>query len=241
MRILYLFSLIFVASICLVDSKKPQKVFRSEFAKIEPQSTNNNGVPISRLLRSNSAADNRLVEERTGGLSVSGFNKIKSVFTSSKSTTEKLESWLKSGKSADAVFTRLHLHDGGNLFFNPQFVVWIKYADHLSARKPSMSAISTLTRQYGDDVLFRMIETAKMHPNTESIAKKLEVEQMQHWLTARKDPDEVFRLFELNKMGRNNIFEEPEFTTWVKYVDDLNTKYPEEPTWMYSTLTKYMN
>ncbi|OWY93074.1 RxLR effector protein, partial [Phytophthora megakarya] len=240
MSLFYLVCVAIVASMCLVNADT-SKAFRSKFSKIEFHSKNNISISVSRLLRSHSAANSKLAEERAGGLSVPGFKIIKGLFSSSKTQAEKLESWLKSGISADAVFTHLQLGKGGNPFVKPQFVDWIKYADDLSAKTPEMSAISTLTRQYGDDVLFRMIETAKMHPNTESIATKLEGEQMQHWLTTRKDPDEVFQLFQLNTMTRNNIFEKPEFTAWVKYVDDLNTKHPEEPTWMYSTLTKYLN
>ncbi|OWY99332.1 Avirulence (Avh) protein, partial [Phytophthora megakarya] len=42
-------------------------------------------------------------------------------------------------------------------------------------------------------------------------------------------------------MARNNLFEKPAFTTWVKYVDDLNAKHPEKPSRMYPTLTKYFD
>ncbi|OWZ01013.1 Avirulence (Avh) protein [Phytophthora megakarya] len=79
-----------------------------------------------------------------------------------------------------------------------------------------------------------------MDPPTLKLATKLEMDQMQHWLTTRKDPDEVFQLLQLNMAG-SNIFEKAAFPTWVKYVDDLNSKYPEDPTWMYTTLAKYVN
>ncbi|KAF1789323.1 hypothetical protein GQ600_22126 [Phytophthora cactorum] len=48
----------------------------------------------------------------------------------------------------------------------------------------------------------------------------LQADQVQHWVAIRKDPDEVFHLFKLDKVKRN-ILSNPEFTAWFKYVDDV--------------------
>ncbi|POM77608.1 Putative RxLR effector, partial [Phytophthora palmivora] len=201
-------------------------------------------ITVTRLLRRMSATDEEDTEEKAG-LSVSAVEKAKTMLTTSKLTPDqlqkKLTSWLEKGKSVDTVFMRLHLHqDGTWLFINPRFPAWVQYADDLSAKNPTkgISAISTLTTLYGDDALYKMIETAKRVSSTETLATKLQAEQMQHWVTTRKDPDDIFRLFNLDK-ARKNIFSKPEFTSWIKYVDDLNAKHPEEPTSMFSTLTKY--
>ncbi|KAF1788673.1 hypothetical protein GQ600_12421 [Phytophthora cactorum] len=74
--------------------------------------------------------------------------------------------------------------------------------------KKEVSAIQTLTAKYGDEILYKMIEDAKV--------------------AIRKDPDEVFHLFKLDKV-RRDILSNSDFTDWVKYVDDLNAKHPEEP------------
>ncbi|OWZ09200.1 Avirulence (Avh) protein [Phytophthora megakarya] len=166
-----------------------------------------------------------------------------SAFKSSKVTPEKLQKWLENETSADVVFTRLHLHELDRRVFDKpqQFATWISYADALSAKLPEMSAISILTRKFGDYDLFRMIEAAKTSSdmNIKTLATELEAKQMQFWLTTKKDPDDIFRVYNLQSLRWKNIFKEPEFTHWAKYVDDLNAKYPEEPTWMYSTLTKH--
>ncbi|OWZ14573.1 Avirulence (Avh) protein [Phytophthora megakarya] len=161
-------------------------------------------------------------------------------FTQRFGDVEKLEKWLKDDKSADTVFKTLHLHAGKrgqSLFDKPHFAAWVEYADKLSAKIPEKSAISILTKRYGEDSLFTMIKTAKMNPSTQTLAIELETKQIQHWLTIRKDPDEVFYLFQL-ELKWKNILEQPEFAVWAKYVDDMNTKHPEKPTWMYPTLTK---
>ncbi|OWZ01848.1 Avirulence (Avh) protein [Phytophthora megakarya] len=215
MRIHFLVCFAFLISIVLIDADtSPQ---RSTF-----QGVSDTGNLGRKLLRSSIVDDKGNTEERAGGVSVSDFDKFKSVLSNPGKLH--LANWLESGKSVDTVFTRLHLHKGGSLFYKPQFSVWgILHARDLGTKSPEMSAISALTRQYGDEHLFNILETSKTNPRTELLATKLEIKQMQQggaW---------------------KNIFDKPEFTTWTKYVDDLNTKYPEEPTWMYSTHKKYFN
>ncbi|OWZ01014.1 Avirulence (Avh) protein [Phytophthora megakarya] len=124
MRLMFLATVVFVVSIGLNDADTP-KVLRSDFSVIEYQPTNYISTTVSRLLRSSSAADKRLTEERAGIITVSVFEKIKSAFTSSKVTPKTLDSWLKNGKSSDAVFTRLHLDKRRFPIFEPQFGVWV--------------------------------------------------------------------------------------------------------------------
>ncbi|KAE9359090.1 hypothetical protein PR003_g954 [Phytophthora rubi] len=38
---------------------------------------------------------------------------------------------------------------------------------------------------------------------------------------------------------KKDILSNPEFSEWVKYVDDFNAKYPEQPTSMISTLLNH--
>ncbi|OWZ09491.1 Avirulence (Avh) protein [Phytophthora megakarya] len=115
----------------------------------------------------------------------SGFSQIiESSISSSEATPEKLQNWLKKGKSADLVFKRLQLDKAGQrVFHNPQFATWVQYADDLSVKTPEMSAISSLTRQYGDDVLFEMIQTAKTNPRTKGLAIKMETSSSTNTLT----------------------------------------------------------
>ncbi|OWZ11079.1 RxLR effector protein [Phytophthora megakarya] len=240
MDIHFLIQLAFLVLIALSGFDSSSADPPSDFPeRAKAQATNDIGS-ATRLLRNNSPADKGYTEERAGGLSVFAIETFKSAFTSSKVNPETLQKWLIKGKSADATFKRFHLDKSGNFFFDkPHFTDWIDYADKLSARFPEMSAISTLTRHYGDIELYDIIQTAKAtRPDMEKLAIKLETEQMQRWIAIRKDPDEVFRLFKLNYVWEN-ILKKPGFTTWAKYVDDLNMKHPKEPVRMYSTLTKY--
>ncbi|KAF1790256.1 hypothetical protein GQ600_21747 [Phytophthora cactorum] len=182
-------------------------------------------------------------EDERAGLSVPVAEKLKTWFTSSKVTPKRLQSWLNKGKSAETVFTRMQLTKAGSwLFYDSQFPTWLQYVDDLNAKtsQKGTSAISALTAQYGDDALYKMIVQAKIISRTKDLATKLQADQAQHWVAIRKDPDEVFHLFKLDKVKRN-ILSNPEFTAWVKYVDDVSTKHPEEPVSMIPALRKYFN
>ncbi|KAG7387331.1 hypothetical protein PHYPSEUDO_014425 [Phytophthora pseudosyringae] len=225
------------------------------FSRARFDSASGASVAATRALRANRDADGD--EEERAGLSVPAVEKFKTIFTSSKVTPEQLQSWLAQGKSADTVFTRMHLTKAGSwLFFDAQFSSWVKYVDDLSAKTSNkgMSVVSTLTAQFGDDALYKMIEQAKDIPRMESLAMRLGAEQMQHWVATRKDLDEIFRLFDLDDAVKNalgqyrqfpldkagkRIFSNPKFTAWVKYVDEMNVKNPEEPLSMIPTLKKY--
>ncbi|ETL35040.1 hypothetical protein F441_13146 [Phytophthora nicotianae CJ01A1] len=180
-------------------------------------------------------------EERTG-LSVPPSEKLKSWLKSSNITPEKLQKWLNKEKSPDIVFSRMQLTKAGDLlFYNSKFSTWLQYVDDLSkTSKEEVSAIKTLTARYGDSKLYGMIKSIKRFPEEKSLATRLEEEQMQHWVNLRKDPDEIFQLFNLAE-NRRYIFRHPEFTTWVKYVDSLKAKHPKEPVSMTQTLTKYFS
>ncbi|KAL4140099.1 hypothetical protein PRNP1_015174 [Phytophthora ramorum] len=196
-------------------------------------------VPAVRLLRAGHTAPDE--GEERAGLSVSMAEKAKTFLSSSTISTEKLQKWLSSGKNADTVFSRMKLTKaGGGLLSNPQFSVWIKYVDDLSAKYPAKatSAISTLTTQYGDDALYKLLESAKKLPRTENLATRLQAEQIQHWATVGKPPDDVFRLFGLRRAG-NSLLTYPKFTSWASYLDNFNALNPEKATSMIPTLTAY--
>ncbi|KAL4114314.1 hypothetical protein PRIC2_014637 [Phytophthora ramorum] len=196
-------------------------------------------VPAVRFLRAGHTAPDE--GEERAGLSVSMAEKAKTLLSSSTISTEKLQKWLSSGKNADTVFSRMKLTKAGDdLLSNPQFSVWIKYVDDLSAKYPAKatSAITTLTTQYGDDALYKLLESAKKLPRTENLATRLQTEQMQHWATVGKSPDDVFRLFGLRRAG-NSILTNPKFISWTTYVDDVNALNPTKAKPMISTLRNY--
>ncbi|KAK1935645.1 hypothetical protein P3T76_010340 [Phytophthora citrophthora] len=184
------------------------------------------GNSFPRTLRTSSVGDSG-GEERAGGargISISNSEKLAKFFTSSKVTDDQLQTWLGKGKSAKDVFYRMKLAKSRTwIFDNPLFSKWVQYADALSDTPSGKgtSAISTLTAQYGDDDLYKMLKAAKMDSRSEKLAPTLQVEQLKHWISIGKDPDEVYKLYILNSAG-DQLLREPKFSEWIKYVDDLN-------------------
>ncbi|KAG2808589.1 hypothetical protein PC116_g19427 [Phytophthora cactorum] len=76
----------------------------------------------------------------------------------------------------------MHLkYDQSRVFFNPEFSHWLQYVDDLAKfSKKEVSAIQTLTAKYGDEILYKMIEDAKVFPDTMNLAKRLQADQMQY-------------------------------------------------------------
>lgn len=83
--------------------------------------------------------------------------------------------------------------------------------------------------------MFQLIEVAKKVTSTETLALRLQGEQLQYWAALGKSPDEVFNLFTLGAAGER-LFSKPEFAAWVKYVDDFNVKNPTKTTSTIPTL-----
>ncbi|KAE9097137.1 hypothetical protein PF007_g16729 [Phytophthora fragariae] len=201
------------------------------------------GVSTTRFLRTGAVVDDEIDDddEERAGLSVPIAEKAKIMFSSSKVTPEHLQKWLAEGKTPDTVFTRMRLHKEKNwLLYRPQFTDWLKYVDDLSAKNPTKgtSAFSTLTAQYGDAALYKMIEEAANFAGPKDLATKLQKELMQHWIATAKSPDDVFHAMSLDKV-KPNILSNPEFTAWAKYADDFNAKHPEKSALMAPTLSKY--
>ncbi|KAG1712706.1 hypothetical protein DVH05_000446 [Phytophthora capsici] len=128
-----------------------------------------------------------------------------------------------------------------SIFNDPQFSKWVQYADDFSATasRKGTSAISPLTTQYGDDQLYRIIQAAKRYSRSEELALRLQRDQLKRWIAIGKDPDEVYKLYNLQYKG-GKLLREPQFSAWIKYVDDVNAKH-ERAISIIPTLRKYFS
>ncbi|GMF55043.1 unnamed protein product [Phytophthora fragariaefolia] len=237
--------LIVAALLGSTGANSPVKYSKLEATKVSSRASlpnlRENGVTTGRKLHRTSS-DGQNNEERMGnGVSVIG--KLKGFVSSSKITDEVLQGWAAKGKPVGKVFSRLHLTNLGDyLLENPQFMAWVKYVDDFNTMNPTKksSVIPTLISRYGDDGLFRMVEAAKKVSATKDIAARLEAEQLQYWVAIGKSADDVFNVFNLAKAGKG-LFTDLDFTTWIKYVDDINAKNPNKPVSTTDILIKHYN
>ncbi|OWY99973.1 Avirulence (Avh) protein [Phytophthora megakarya] len=233
----YLLLVFFLEVVSLVGADSVNSSNLNQPALPKPVARNSG---VTSILRISNDAAKKGTDERMG-LSPA-LEKMKSSITSAKGIPTELQGWMKRRKS-DYVFKRLGLTKAGHtLFDSPKFVSWVQYTDDLSANNPTneMFAISTLTRYYGDKELLKLLKIAKMNPSFEKLAAKLEAQQIQYWIAIRKDPDAVFDVLRI-EMGFSNLFGQPVFAVWAKYVDDLNAKYTNKPASMIPTLKKHFS
>ncbi|KAG2872340.1 hypothetical protein PC114_g26434 [Phytophthora cactorum] len=126
------------------------------------------------------------------------------------------------------------------LLDNPQFATWLSYVDDFNWKDPRISRISVMARYYGDETLTKMLFEAMKTPSTANIAAKFHEEQIQLWLNTQKSPGDVFKFLSLNKADEK-LFDNPQFMTWVKYVDDLSKGYSDKKTTVMSVLATHYN
>ncbi|KAK1935399.1 hypothetical protein P3T76_010624 [Phytophthora citrophthora] len=154
---------------------------------------------------------------------------------------QQLARWLKNGKSTDDVFTKLKLNKAGSTIFeNPKFVAWIKYVDDFNSKHnkgEAISAIPTLSKQYGDDVLATMLQKARQVETTKATATRLQTEQMKIWRSEGISSDAVFATFKLDE-GVANLLMNPGFNIWARYLTEFN---PGKKTTIFKTLEAHFS
>ncbi|EGZ15106.1 hypothetical protein PHYSODRAFT_286249 [Phytophthora sojae] len=200
--------------------------------------TSNGKLRTDTAVQGGLRAHRATTDEEERALPVSGLETLSSTLKSTTTIDDELKALLAKGESADDVFKRLALNKAaGGLLSNPKLQQWIDYMKLANKQNPKKqtSLISTLTAHYGDDGLAKIIESAKLVPDTGTFAKRLQTEQMYRWMTQGEAPKDVFRLLRLNKAGYK-LFEMPQVNAWMKYVDTFNKKYPRMKTTMYSEL-----
>ncbi|KAG7386476.1 hypothetical protein PHYPSEUDO_015576 [Phytophthora pseudosyringae] len=210
-------------------------------AKTWPLTGPQHDVLPRRLLRSHEPREAN--EERAIGTST-----VESLVKSAVST-EQLEAWLKRGDTADDVFKAMKLQKAGdNLLDNPQLTAWVSYMKMFNQANPTKktSLITTLTAHFGNQGLTRIIEAGLLGSNTAIMAKRLQVEQVHHWMTQGRSPENVFGLLKLDKLLpftwiSSDLFEKPGLTTWIKYLDDFNAENPAKKTTLITILSKQYN
>ncbi|KAE8971487.1 hypothetical protein PR003_g27723 [Phytophthora rubi] len=72
--------------------------------------------------------------------------------------------------------------------------------------------ISTLTANYGDEALSKMLEAAKQVRETKAMAKDLQNAQFNNWLAQDFTPTQV-----LNLLGMKHQLREPNAIVWYAY------------------------
>ncbi|POM71238.1 Avirulence protein (Avh) [Phytophthora palmivora] len=171
------------------------------------------------------------VEERAFGInSIPGVDRFSSYLSK-----QKLAKYLKNDEDMDVVFTKLKLNTAGEkLFENPKFLDWVKYVDDYNDKNPdkAKSMLLTLLNQYNDEPLSKMLEAAKQVKSTNSIATRLQTEQMNMWKRDDITADELFQIYRLH----DGVPAYPAINIWMRYADEFA---PGTKTTLFETLQKH--
>ncbi|KAF4029609.1 hypothetical protein GN244_ATG18704 [Phytophthora infestans] len=145
-----------------------------------------------------------------------------------KFKTDMLKDWLKKGLITDETFRMLTLGNAADEFLNGSLLsAWATYIKVFNQESPTqqLSLLATLTARFGDEAVSTMVETAKRVPTTKDVANRVQAEQIQHWMTLGKTPDDVFTLLKLNT-AKSLFFDQPPVNTWLQYMDNFSKANP---------------
>ncbi|ETI38142.1 hypothetical protein F443_16029 [Phytophthora nicotianae P1569] len=137
---------------------------------------------------------------------------------------DQIQFWLKNERTPDELLTLLSLDKAGDqLLASPLFQTWSKYINYYNKEYPSeaTTVMEKLTYHLGGEEVIGILAAARKVPSTEKAAAKLQAEQSKIWLSADKDPEELFKLLQLDKTG-DDLLDNPQFKYWGKYVEDFN-------------------
>ncbi|GMF59609.1 unnamed protein product [Phytophthora fragariaefolia] len=140
---------------------------------------------------------------------------------------EQFQRWMASKKSTHDALLLLKLDKSDNILIDPQLDVLTKYIKAVNKENPDKptSLVATFTAHYGDEGLAKMLDAAKKAEATKSIATNLEAAQIQHWLSNKEKPDQVFTLLNLDKAG-DDLLASPLFTIFTKFTDAYHGYLP---------------
>ncbi|ETL31795.1 hypothetical protein L916_15484, partial [Phytophthora nicotianae] len=127
-------------------------------------------------------------------------------------------------RTPDELLTLLSLDKAGDqLLASPRFQTWSKYINYYNKEYPgeATTVMKKLTYHLGGEEVIGILAAARKVPSTEKAAAKLQAEQSKIWLSADKDPEELFKLLQLDKTG-DDLLDNPQFKYWGKYVEDFN-------------------
>ncbi|KAL4086395.1 hypothetical protein PRIC1_014099 [Phytophthora ramorum] len=82
--------------------------------------------------------------------------------------------------------------------------------------------VETLARSYGDIPVAKMLEAATKVDDTKAMATRLQGQQRDVWKDMGLDVDDVYSQVLRLDSTTGNLFENPNFAVWTKFVDDFS-------------------
>ncbi|KAH7469370.1 hypothetical protein KRP22_004617 [Phytophthora ramorum] len=154
---------------------------------------------------------------------------------------ELAEYWLTKGKTPGGIFTLLQLDKAGDDILTSQtFSIWKTFLNTFNKANSgkTVSMFGTLTNQYGEIGVSRIVEAALKVKSSNYVAKTVQAEQFQRWIRRGESPNAVFELLKLDEAG-DNLLASPLLDTFTKYMSTFNMQHGEQQETLIAVLTKY--
>ncbi|KAI9980894.1 hypothetical protein PInf_010239 [Phytophthora infestans] len=170
-----------------------------------------------------------------------------------KLQAEQIKRLLNSNRSPEYVFEAFNLHEtGDNLLSTPMFKTWFNYLESFNKKNTDKETLlAPIHRYYHDHGVAKIVAEGMKNPSTVELSKQLQIQRYKRWLHAERPPRDAFNTFILEKPGADviirynerldgklyqvrlnkvsdGLLSSPEFQLWSKYLDDWNTKYPDQ-------------
>uniref|UniRef100_H3GF89 RxLR effector protein n=2 Tax=Phytophthora ramorum TaxID=164328 RepID=H3GF89_PHYRM len=140
--------------------------------------------------------------------------------------TSQIKGWMDSKNSVDDVFNLLKLNDKGNMRLdNPLLKRTLQlFIIRFNKENPSAqtSIIETLRRNYGDEILSKILISGKGVRKTQATASSWQTKLLDKWLEAGTQPSVVFKWLQLKSSALDNT----ERQVYETYAMKFKTKYP---------------
>ncbi|KAF4144660.1 hypothetical protein GN958_ATG06190 [Phytophthora infestans] len=171
----------------------------------------------------------------------------------SRLQAEQIKRLLNSNRSPEYVFKAFNLHEtGDNLLSTPMFKTWFNYLESFNKKNTDKETLlAPIHRYYHDHGVAKIVAEGMKNPSTVELSKQLQIQRYKRWLHAERPPRDAFNTFILEKPGADviirynerldgklyqvrlnkvsdGLLSSPEFQLWSKYLDDWNTKYPDQ-------------
>ncbi|POM78007.1 Secreted RxLR effector peptide protein [Phytophthora palmivora] len=112
-----------------------------------------------------------------------------------------MSKWLSEGQLPANVFQWLKLYDNINGAFTADNLNRLtKYVDDFNLKDPrnKQSALTIYTNSFGDAAVAKKLVSAVGKRDTRSVAKKLQTQQLEGWITSGKSVDEMFKTLKID-------------------------------------------
>ncbi|POM75524.1 Secreted RxLR effector peptide protein [Phytophthora palmivora] len=142
-----------------------------------------------------------------------------------RANAKRVRGWLKKGYEVDDVFLTLNLDlMTGNIFANPKFKTWMKFAIAAEGENAGKEIIMSLTRKYGDLKLAKMLRWTNSG-STASISKQLQKAQFDFWYKEGMGPKYITT--NVFKEADESIIGELGRSILSQYRTYLNNNHPD--------------